>query len=58
MFCFFNSVEKRAKIYIAIYIYLRKPVFKVNIHYLPQFVNHTVANSENYPKIRIMKKYS
>ena len=34
------------KIYIAIYI-LKKIVFKVNIHNLPQFFNHTVALVQN-----------
>ena len=47
MFCFLsmflNNVEKNCKnIYSYIYT-LKKIVFKVNIHNLPQFFNHTVA---------------
>ena len=30
-----------------IFIYFLKPVFMINIHNLPQFVNHTVALVEN-----------
>ena len=53
MFCFLsmflNNVEKNGKnIYSYIYIYiLKKIVFKVNIHNLPQFFNHTVALVQN-----------
>ena len=58
MFCFLsmflNNVEKMVKIYIAIYIYtFKKNVFKVNIHNLPQFFNHTVALVQNKNNERI-----
>ena len=45
-------LKKIVKIYIAIYI-LKKIVFKVNIHNLPQFFNHTVALVENKNNERI-----
>ena len=54
---FLNNVEKngkKLKIYIASYIYtLKKIVFKVNIHNLPQFFNHTVALVQNKNNERI-----
>ena len=52
---FLKNVEKMVKIYIAIYIYihLKKIVFKVNIHNLPQFLNHTVALVQNKNNERI-----
>ena len=52
---FLNSVEKKVKlkIFIAIYTFFLKPVFKVNIYNLPQFVNHTVALVQNKNKERI-----
>ena len=57
MFCFLsmflNNAEKIVKIYIAIYIHLKKTVFKVNIHNLPQFFNHTVALVQNKNNERI-----
>ena len=57
MFCFLsmflNNVEKNGKnIYSYIYT-LKKIVFKVNIHNLPQFFNHTVALVQNNNNERI-----
>ena len=56
MFCFLsmflNNVEKNCK-NIYSYIHLKKIVFKVNIHNLPQFFNHTVALVENKNNERI-----
>ena len=51
MFCFLsmflNNVEKNGKnIYSYIYT-LKKIVFKVNIHNLPQVFNHTVSLVQN-----------
>ena len=40
-------------IYSYIYIHLKKIVFKVNIHNLPQFLNHTVALVQNKNNERI-----
>ena len=45
--------KKMVNIYIAIYIHLKKIVFKVNIHNLPQFFNHTVALVQNKNNERI-----
>ena len=59
MFCFLsmflNNVEKNGKnIYSYIYLYtFKKIVFKVNIHNLPQFFNHTVALVQNKNNERI-----
>ena len=57
MFCFLsmflNNVEKNGKnIYSYIYTF-KKIVFKVNIHNLPQFFNHTVALVQNKNNERI-----
>ena len=46
-------LKKMVKIYIAIYIHLKKKNFKVNIHNLPQFFNHTVALVQNKNNERI-----
>ena len=47
-------LKKIVKIYIAIYIHIKKKiVFKVNIHNLPQFFNHTVALVQNKNNERI-----
>ena len=46
-------LKKMVKIYIAIDIYIKKIVFKVNIHNLPQFFNHTVAIVQNKNNERI-----
>ena len=51
---FLNNVEKNGKNIISyIYIHLKKIVFKVNIHNLPQFFNHTVALVQNKNNERI-----
>ena len=46
-------LKKMVKIYIAIYIHLKKIVLKVNIHNLTQFFNHTVALVQNKNNKRI-----
>ena len=51
---FLNNVEKNGKnIYSYIYTFKKKIVFKVNIHNLPQFFNHTVALVQNKNNERI-----
>ena len=47
--CFFlkkNTVEKKNKGQ-NVFFFLKPPVFKINIHNLSQFVNHTVILVQN-----------
>ena len=41
MFCFFLNMLKKTR--VKMFFFLKPPVFKVNIHNLSQFVNHTVT---------------